>query len=220
MYSMVLMVALTGGAEVPDCHRCGCHGGYGGCYGGCWGGCYGGGYGGCHGGGYGGCWGGCYGGGYGGCYGGGCYGMSYGGCYGMGYGGGCGGVIYGGAMYGGAPTGTVAPATTDGGTKKDGKIKESDRDESNLGRSTSATLIVTLPADAKLSVDGHLTTTTAAVRRFTTPPLDAGRDYVYNLKAEVMNEGKKEVITKRVTVRSGQVTETTLELPISTARAR
>jgi hypothetical protein len=48
MYSVVLAMALMGGAEAPDCH-CG-HGGRGGCYGG---GCYGGGYGGCYGGGYG-----------------------------------------------------------------------------------------------------------------------------------------------------------------------
>jgi uncharacterized protein (TIGR03000 family) len=40
MYSMVLVMALSGGAEVADCHnRCGCYGGY---YGGCYG-CYGGG---------------------------------------------------------------------------------------------------------------------------------------------------------------------------------
>jgi uncharacterized protein (TIGR03000 family) len=95
MYSMVLMVALSGSVELPDCHRRsgGCHG----CYGG---GCYGGGSGGCYGGG-----------GYGGCYGGssyGCYGGSGSGCYGSG------GAVYGGT-YGGGTYGT--PTTTD----KDGK---------------------------------------------------------------------------------------------------
>jgi uncharacterized protein (TIGR03000 family) len=67
MYTMVLMAAMSGGADMPDCHRnrgcCGCYGGgySSGCYGG-YGGCYGGGvsyYGGCYGGGG-------YGGGYGG----------------------------------------------------------------------------------------------------------------------------------------------------------
>jgi uncharacterized protein (TIGR03000 family) len=58
MYSVVLMMAMTAGAETPDCgRRHGCHGCNGGCYGG---GCYGGG---CYGGG-------CYGGGCAGCYGG------------------------------------------------------------------------------------------------------------------------------------------------------
>jgi uncharacterized protein (TIGR03000 family) len=59
MYTMVLMAAMSGGADMPDCHRnrgcCGCYGGgySSGCYGG-YGGCYGGGvsyYGGCYGGG-------------------------------------------------------------------------------------------------------------------------------------------------------------------------
>jgi uncharacterized protein (TIGR03000 family) len=63
MYSVVLVMALAGSAEVPDCHRCcGCYGGGYGCYGGCYGG-YSGCYGGCYGGSYGGCYGGCYGGG-------------------------------------------------------------------------------------------------------------------------------------------------------------
>jgi len=72
MYSMVVLMAMSGSVEIVDrggcrgCNGCrGCHG----CRGYC-GGCYGGGW--CHG---------CYG---GGCYGGGCYG---GGCHG------CGGVI-------------------------------------------------------------------------------------------------------------------------------
>src|SRR5215467_14355091 len=67
MYSVVVLMALSGGVDTPDMGgRRGCHGGRG-CYGGCYGGgCYGGGYGGCYGGG-------CFG-GYGGCYGGGCYG--------------------------------------------------------------------------------------------------------------------------------------------------
>jgi uncharacterized protein (TIGR03000 family) len=191
MYSMVLMMALSGGAEVPDCHRHGCCGCYGGGYGGCYGGCYGGGYGGCYGG--------CYGGGYGGCYGG-CYGgMTYGGCYG--------GMV---VPYGAAPT-TTKPETV--------KPPKSDKEESNLGPA-SATLVVTLPADAKLRVDGHATTSTTAVRRFTTPPLDLGKEYFYTLTAEVPNEGKTEVITQRVTVRAGQETRATLTLPIATASAR
>jgi uncharacterized protein (TIGR03000 family) len=64
MYTMVLMAAMSGGADMPDCHRNrGCHG--------CNGGCYGSYYGGCHGGGY-----------RGGYYGSGCYGS--GGYYGDG----------------------------------------------------------------------------------------------------------------------------------------
>jgi uncharacterized protein (TIGR03000 family) len=61
MYSMVLVMALAGSAEVPDCHwNCGCFGSSYGCYGRCYGGCYGGYYAGCYGGYRGGCYGGNY----------------------------------------------------------------------------------------------------------------------------------------------------------------
>jgi len=238
---MVLMLALNGGAEVPDCHRSrghGCHGGgYSGCYGG---GCYGGGCygGGCYGGGYGGGYGGCHGGGYGGgCYGGGvissgCYGggVVSGGCYGGPViSGGChGGVI----MSGGCVGGTVVPSgggkTEDGGTIRTQPDKDKDKDkdknkglddeQSNLG--SSATLVVTLPADAKLTVDEHPSHATTAVRRFTTPALETGRDFYYTLRVEIPTASGVEVVTKRVVVRAGQETQTSFAAPVATARSR
>ena len=97
MYSVVLMMALTSGGDVPAWGH-GCSGCYGccGCCGGCYGGCHGGRMHGCHG--CHGCGGGCHGGHHrhgcfgcsGGCYG--CMGCS-GGCFGcMGCSGGCFGV--------------------------------------------------------------------------------------------------------------------------------
>lgn len=51
MYSVVLMMAVSGGVDLPDRCRRGCCGCYCSCYSGCYGGCHGG----CHG-----CWGGMY----------------------------------------------------------------------------------------------------------------------------------------------------------------
>src|SRR5438034_258479 len=120
MYSVVLMMALSGGAETPDFgHRrggcSGCSGSYG-----------------------------CSGGGYG-CAG----GMGYGGGYGCaGYGGGFGGV----GCYGGV----IIPST--GGTvdKKDGKEGEdAEKIKKPAGSSlrAPATILVNLPAEARLLVD-------------------------------------------------------------------
>jgi uncharacterized protein (TIGR03000 family) len=196
---MVLMVALTGNAAVPDCHRHRCHGCSGGCYSGCYGGgCYGGG---CYGG-----WGGCHG-GYGGCYGGG-----WGGCYG----GGC-----GGGMYMVPKTGTGTGGGKDGKDGKGGGKGDGGEDTYGaLSTPTPATLIVSLPPDAKLTVDGAPTTSTSATRRFTTPPLQPGRDFTYTLQAQVTVDGKAEVITKQVIVRAGQETQATLSLPTAAASAR
>jgi uncharacterized protein (TIGR03000 family) len=235
MYSMVLVMALSGSADVP-LHRHGCHCGCwgGGCYscGGCWGGgCYGGCYGGgCYGGGcYGGCSGGCWGGGcYGGCYGGGCWG---GGCYGGGcYGGGCSGGYAG--CCGGYGGGYAMPVYTDTGTgtgtggKSGGKSGGSrqggggDGEMGSLNGDAPATLVVSLPADAKLTVDGHTTTSTTALRHFTTPPLERGKVYSYSLRAEMTVDGKSESVTRPVTVRAGEETRVTLSLPVSTASSR
>jgi uncharacterized protein (TIGR03000 family) len=220
MYSVVLMMAMSGGAELPQWHGCrggnGCYGGYGhGCYGGGYG-CYGGGWGhGCRGGWGHGCRGGhglfsrhrggcngCYGGGYG-CYGGGygygCYGGGYGnGCYGGGYGSGC----YGGGHYQAVP---AAPAGT--------PAKEGAPVPQKTGfLAAPATIVVSLPADAKLMIDDTATKATSANRVFTSPVLEPGKDYFYTLKAEMNQDGKTVTTTKRITVRAGEETRVNLEL--------
>jgi uncharacterized protein (TIGR03000 family) len=247
MYSVVLMMALSGSADVPAFgHRGGCCGG--GCYGGyasCSGGCYGGGYGcsgschggrafrhrghgchGCSGGGYGCCgsYGGCYGGGcYGGCYGGGyggCYGGGYGGCYGGGYGG-----CYGGGCYGGgvmvAPQGEMRQG--EGGTRTKPeqlpKKKTTDGDSGTMAPAP-ATLIVSLPAEAKLTVDDRPTLSTSATRQFSSPALEPGKEYYYNLKAEITRDGKPLTISKQVTVHAGDETRVSLEFPVDSLAQR
>jgi uncharacterized protein (TIGR03000 family) len=174
MYSVVLMMAMTSGAEVPDFGR------RGGCYG-CWGGCYGGCYG---------CWGGCYGGCWG-CYGG-CYGC-YGGCYGC-YGGGWGTPVMYSMTVQSMPSASYARATT---------------------ASAPATLVVGLPADAKLTIDDVPTTSTSSSRQFVSPDLLPGKEYEYTLKGEIVRDGKKIVAIKQVTVRAGEQTSAVLEFPVA-----
>jgi uncharacterized protein (TIGR03000 family) len=181
MYGVVLVMALAGSAEAPDCHnRCGCHGGgYGGCYGG-YGGCYGGGYGGCYGGR------GCYGGGYGGCYGG-CYGGGYG-CYGGGYGG----------CYGGG--GVYMPV--EGGAKgmPKGEKLDAPKQKGPDEVATPATIVVSLPAAAKLTIDGYVSKQTSNERRLVTVPIQPGQEFTYEFVAEL--NGARQ--TQNVTVRGGQ----------------
>jgi uncharacterized protein (TIGR03000 family) len=233
MYGVVLMMALSGGADMPawndapgehvakygdhgqKAYRCG--GRRGGCHG-----CYGGGYGGyCGGWGYG-----CYGGGYG-----------YGCCGGYGYGGyGYGSMPYAGGYYGYSPySGSVysgyaqygTPMYSGGmpgdygyGVRADqaGRRYYDDRNVEQLGAPRAggpapATIVVRLPADAKLTIDGSPTTSTDAVRTFISPPLQPGKEYQYTLKAEVMRDGKAVERTRDVTVRAGEPSEVTFDLP-------
>jgi uncharacterized protein (TIGR03000 family) len=60
-----------------------------------------------------------------------------------------------------------------------------------------------LPAEAKLYVDGRLTMIGGAERSFSTPPLAAGSQYYYDVKAEVMVDGKPVIEEKRVLVEAG-----------------
>jgi uncharacterized protein (TIGR03000 family) len=225
MYSVVVLMALSGGEAQPahGLRGGGCQGGcYGGCYGGgygggCYGGgCYGGGGGlfggrrhGCHGGGggcYGGGYGGCYGGGYGGCYGGGCYGGGYGGCCGGGYGGCYGGgmMVYGGGCCGGGMI--IGPG---GGIRREEEKKKEEV-------SSQATLVVNLPADATLLIDGDATTATTGRRVFVAGPMPEGREFRYTVRAEAMRQGKMVSTEQEVVVKAGDRREVTLELPAPT----
>ncbi len=240
MYSVVLMAALTTSVDLPDLggRRGGCSGCYGSCYGGggrgghgrrgvggccgCSGGGYGYGYGSCMGYGYGGCmgmgygYGGCtgMGMGYGGCMGmgmgyGGCHGgFGYGGCTGMGYGGGC----YGGFGYGGGVILQSGTGTGTGAEKIQKKPSEKGSKEESM-LPAPATILVDLPADAKLFIDNEATTSTGSSRAFQSPVLNAEKEYHYTLKAEVIRDGKPVKAEKVVTVKAGEITPVTLTLP-------
>jgi uncharacterized protein (TIGR03000 family) len=83
-----------------------------------------------------------------------------------------------------------------------------------------ATLVVSLPADARLTIDGDATSSTSDVRVFTSPALESGRDFSYTLKAEIVRDGTTQSVTRTVTVRAGEETRVTLNIPEVTVAAR
>ena len=139
----------------------------------------------------------------GGCGMGGC-GMGYGGGYVMG---GCatcgGGYVMGG---GGCPGGVCA--INAGGAAL---VQTS---------GTEATLIVTLPEDATLTIDGEQTTSTSANRVFVTPALEQGKEYEYTLKAKVVRDGEVQVTTTKVTFRPGETKQVELTAPAAGVAAQ
>src|SRR5262245_35772121 len=80
-----------------------------------------------------------------------------------------------------------------------------------------ATILVTLPADAQLTIDGHQTTSTTFTRLFATPELAPDKEFTYTLKAVFTHEGETHTVTKQVTVRAGEETRVTLEPSVATA---
>jgi uncharacterized protein (TIGR03000 family) len=196
MYSIVLMAALATTPSTPAwCHGChGCCGGWG-CHGCCsgWGcrgccSCYGG-------------WGCCScSGSWGGCHG--CYSSSGWGCCSSGccsYSWGCRGGCYG--CYGGyaaagyaAPVYAVAPTPAPSPT-------------ATAAKSNTAQLVVELPADAKLFIDGHDTKASTSRRVFNTPKLETGETYYYEVKAQLVRDGKTYSETKRVTIKANETSK-------------
>jgi uncharacterized protein (TIGR03000 family) len=82
--------------------------------------------------------------------------------------------------------------------------KKSESDPKTGGRSQ---LILEVPANAQVFVDGQPTKSTSAVRHFYTPQLDAGQDYFYDVKVVVPTTDDKPPVewTRRVYVRANQV---------------
>jgi uncharacterized protein (TIGR03000 family) len=194
--------------------------------------CCGGGYSACCGGysGYSGCCGG-YGGysGYSGCCGG--YG-GYSACNG-----GYGGYIEGAGCAGGHPViideGHEGHEMHRDGVKKEEEIKKpgkkGDNKEEEIKKPAPkpeaaapapATIIVTLPADATLTIDDAATTSTASPRVFTSPVLPTGKDFHYTLKAKYVRAGQPVVLSREVTVRAGQETRVNLETGLAGVASR
>jgi len=67
-----------------------------------------------------------------------------------------------------------------------------------------ATLLIRVPAGATLYVDGRKASTSGAETIFRTPMLPAGREFSYQLKAEIIREGRPESLTQKVAFRAGE----------------
>jgi len=146
-----------------------------------------------------GCYCGCYGGGWCGC---GCYG-GYGGCWGCGCYGGFAAMPYGGGYYAstGVSYGTPVAAVTQ-------------------PQQQTATIVVNLPADAKLTIDGQPTRSTATRRVLQTPELQNGYTYYYTMRAEVVRDGRPVEQSQRVEVRPGRETVVSFNLADAVASSR
>jgi uncharacterized protein (TIGR03000 family) len=112
-------------------------------------------------------------------------------------------------------------AAPEGETLPSPKPEEKKKTDASDNR---ARLIVEVPTEATLFIDGRAMKTTSPVRTFNTPELEPGQLYYYEVRAEVMRDGQPVTQTKRVIVKAGTVTRASFpELTsegVSTARAR
>jgi uncharacterized protein (TIGR03000 family) len=79
--------------------------------------------------------------------------------------------------------------------------------------SAPATIRVTLPADAKLTIDGQPTRSTTAERLFITPPLEGGSSFAYRLRAEFVRDGRTIAVQQKIAVQPGRQAVVALDVP-------
>jgi uncharacterized protein (TIGR03000 family) len=105
------------------------------------------------------------------------------------------------------------PATTTTPDKKDTKkpLPGTSGEGKEVSIPTPATIVVTLPEGAKLMVDDVVSTSAAGTRVFSSPALEAGKDYYYTLKGEIARDGRTITTTEKVRVRAGQQSQVTLK---------
>jgi len=107
--------------------------------------------------------------------------------------------------------------TTGTGTPAKEMIKDPKTTEKPKKTSAPATIVINLPADARLLVDGNTTTSTTDRRTLVTPELLFGSDYVYNMTAEVVREGRTMTESQTVTVRGGETSTIAFTFPTQAA---
>jgi uncharacterized protein (TIGR03000 family) len=76
-----------------------------------------------------------------------------------------------------------------------------------------ATIIVHVPENATLSVDGKRTRSTSSTRLFSSPPLESGKSYYYDFEARMDRDGQTVKARKRVEVGAGDRREISITMP-------
>jgi uncharacterized protein (TIGR03000 family) len=82
-------------------------------------------------------------------------------------------------------------------------MKPAEEIKKETSAATGAKLIVDLPADAKLFIDDRPMNVASQHPIFVTPGLQAGKTYYYDLRAEVVRDGKAVSDFKRVVFHAG-----------------
>jgi uncharacterized protein (TIGR03000 family) len=109
------------------------------------------------------------------------------------------------------PMGKISP---DDPKKDDPKKDEpkTDKERMQTARSVPATVVLSLPARATVTVEGHALKATGRERTFRTPGLAPGQSFAYTVRATLpLSDGQEEVETREVTVVAGEITRVSFE---------
>ncbi len=86
-------------------------------------------------------------------------------------------------------------------------------------RANTGTLTVNVPADAKVYVNGQATTSTGAARSYVSRGLRNGFKYAYEVRAQVVRDGRTIEEVKTIELRAGEVSRLAFDLNAAEAVA-
>ena len=111
------------------------------------------------------------------------------------------------------PPAAPMPPLPDEPTKADPrKDEKKDKPRMHDARPVAATVVLSVPARATVTVEGHPLQSTGGERTFRTPPLEPGRSYAYTVRAALpMSGGREEVESIEVRVTAGQTSRASFE---------
>ncbi|OWK40600.1 Keratin [Fimbriiglobus ruber] len=108
-----------------------------------------------------------------------------------------------GGSYPSGPPATIAPPTP----AIPSEVRDSPYYQSGYARAGGAmgraTVVVRLPADARLYAEGRLLSLASTERTFVSPPLPGGLDFTYTFRAEYVRDGETITRSKRIAIRAG-----------------
>ena len=83
----------------------------------------------------------------------------------------------------------------------------------------AGTITLNVPAEAKVYVDGKLTTSTSSVRTFETPAIAPNATFQYAIRVELVQDGQTLSKTETVSVKAGETVASTI-VPVSAVASR
>ena len=105
----------------------------------------------------------------------------------------------------------------DGGVIEGGAIETTPIEGANNAPTDKGSLIVSLPVEAKLFVNGRPTTSEGVQRTFVSKGLKPGYRYPYTVKAVMKLNGKEVVTTKQVNLRAGDARDIAFKFDVPVA---
>jgi len=74
-------------------------------------------------------------------------------------------------------------------------------------------LAVSVPSDAKIYVNGQATSSTGETRQYVSRDLQTGYNYAYEVRAELVRDGRTVEQTKRIDLRAGETANLAFDFP-------